>query len=65
MEVLTEVLLSMISRQSAIIRTITEKVFRKMCSHINEPALQLILDVLKQKKEEGDGPLAFEDSDGM
>ena len=36
-----------------------------MCSHINEPALQLILDVLKQKKEEGDGPLAFEDSDGM
>ena len=65
MAVLTEVLLSMISRQSAIIRTITEKVFRKMCSHINGPALQLILGVLKQKKEEEDGPLAFEDSDGM
>ena len=55
----------MISRQSAIERTITEQVFRKMCSHINEPALQLILDVLTQKKDEEDGPLAFEDSDGM
>ena len=35
-----------------------------MCSHINLPAVQLIVDVLKQKKAEEDCPLAFEDSEG-
>lgn len=32
-----------------------------MCSHINLPALQLILDTLKQSQGENDGPLALEE----
>ncbi len=47
-----------------MVRTVTTIVFSKMCSHITLPALQLILDVLTQKKDEEDGPLGFEDSEG-
>ena len=55
----------MISKQSAMVRTTVNVVFTKMCSHISLPALQLILDVLKQKKDEEDGPLCVEDSEGL
>ena len=54
----------MLSKESAVVRTTINIVFAKMCSHINLPALQLIVDVLKQKKAEEDGPLGFEDSEG-
>ncbi len=58
---LVEVLLSMMSKESSSLRTTVNCVFSLLASHMTSQALTLIIDVLKQKREDKDGPLAFID----
>ena len=44
-EVITELLLSMLSEQSHLVRVVVNTVFRMLCPHMTTVALQLILDV--------------------
>ena len=44
-EVLTEILLSLLTRPSNLLRHVVDQVFSAISSHLTEGALQLILDV--------------------
>lgn len=44
-EVLTDVLLALLAKPSALLRTICEHVFRIYCDQLTSPALDLILQV--------------------
>ncbi|KAI0226759.1 Myb-binding protein 1A-like protein [Lamellibrachia satsuma] len=61
-EVITELLLSMLSEQSHLVRVVVNTVFRMLCPHMTTAALQLILDVFTTDTED-DGPLDFEDEE--
>ena len=58
---LVEVLLSMMSKESSSLRTTVNTVFSLLASHMTGPALTLIIDVLLQKRDDKEGPLAFQE----
>ncbi|XP_076452563.1 myb-binding protein 1A-like protein [Babylonia areolata] len=61
-EVVTEVLLSMLSRASRLARKTTVAVFKSLASHLTPAALHLITEVLKSDKSKKDEDLfEFED----
>ncbi|XP_013379455.1 myb-binding protein 1A-like protein isoform X2 [Lingula anatina] len=65
-EVITEILLSLLSQPSHLVRVVVSSVFRMLCPHMTTDALQLIIDVLKstgKPEEEEEGPLDFKDSE--
>nr|XP_002731208.1 PREDICTED: myb-binding protein 1A-like protein-like [Saccoglossus kowalevskii] len=49
-EVVTEILLSLLSQSSHLIRIVVDNVFKIICPHMTKEALQLLLDVLDPKK---------------
>eukprot|EP00124_Ichthyophonus_hoferi_P001015 Ihof_evm10s45 gene=Ihof_evmTU10s45 len=49
MEVLTDIILSMLSKSSALLRSVCEHVFRVYCPQLTSGALQLLLDVVKEE----------------
>ncbi|XP_043910132.1 myb-binding protein 1A isoform X2 [Protopterus annectens] len=50
-EVVVEILLSLLSQQSKFIRQACTSVFKQICSNVTEKALHLILDVLDPEKD--------------
>ncbi|XP_041054205.1 myb-binding protein 1A-like protein isoform X2 [Carcharodon carcharias] len=52
-EVMVEILLSLLSQPSRLMRQITKTVFVRICPHVTKAALQLILDVFKPESEGG------------
>jgi DNA polymerase phi len=64
-QVLTEILLSFLSRKSALLRKLSETVWQTFTSQITDGSLQLLYDVLKAKETvEGQGSL-FDNDDEM
>ncbi|XP_042298459.1 myb-binding protein 1A [Sceloporus undulatus] len=51
-EVIVEVLLSLLAQSSALIRRVCKSVFALVCQHMTEAALQLILDVLDPQQDQ-------------
>ncbi|XP_072164198.1 myb-binding protein 1A-like protein [Diadema setosum] len=49
-EVIAEILLSLLSKPSHLLRTVVDLAFRMMCPGMTSPALQLLLDVLDPAK---------------
>ncbi|KAI8504946.1 Myb-binding protein 1A [Branchiostoma belcheri] len=63
-EVVVEILLSLLSRPSHLLRTVVDNVFRVICPQLTRKGLQLILDVLDPgREEEGEGHVMVEDFD--
>ena len=58
-EVITELLLSMLSEQSHLVRVVVNTVFRMLCPHMTTVALQLILDVGDAGRGLGGDTLTF------
>ncbi|KAK1806954.1 hypothetical protein P4O66_005439, partial [Electrophorus voltai] len=52
-EVVVEILLSLLSQPSRLMRSICKTAFSRICPHLTEPALNTILDVLDPSKDEG------------
>ena len=59
-EVVTEMLLSLLSQQSHLVRVVVTTVFSMLTPHLTPAALQLIMSALKPESQEED-PLDFED----
>lgn len=53
MEVLVEILLSLLAQPSHLMRQVARSVFSHICSHLTPRALQLILDVSWAFREMG------------
>ncbi|XP_060612733.2 myb-binding protein 1A isoform X2 [Anolis sagrei] len=51
-EVIVEVLLSLLAQSSALIRRVCRSVFALVCQHMTEAALRLILDVLDPQQDQ-------------
>ncbi|CAH1800733.1 unnamed protein product [Owenia fusiformis] len=66
-EVITEVLLSLLSQQSHFIRVMVTNVFHNLVPHLNEAAVNLLIKVLKStgEEEEDDEMLGFDDDEDM
>ncbi|KAM6163421.1 myb-binding protein 1A [Rhynchocyon petersi] len=64
-EVLVEILLSLLAKPSHLMRQVARSVFGHICSHLTPHALQLILDVLNPNKsqDEDDNVVVTDDSD--
>ncbi|XP_064612586.1 myb-binding protein 1A-like protein [Liolophura sinensis] len=63
-EVLTELLISMMSQESRLTRSVSRIVFRLLSQHVTKNALDLIINVLHTTDDEGEeGPITFEDED--
>ncbi|XP_006899860.1 PREDICTED: myb-binding protein 1A [Elephantulus edwardii] len=64
-EVLVEILLSLLAQPSHLMRQVARTVFGHVCSHLTPRALHLILDVLNPEKsqEEDDSVMVTDDSD--
>ncbi|XP_035690472.1 myb-binding protein 1A-like protein [Branchiostoma floridae] len=61
-EVVVEILLSLLSRPSHLLRTVVDNVFRAVCPQLTRKGLQLILDVLGPKTEgDEEGHVMVED----
>ncbi|XP_041957407.1 myb-binding protein 1A-like protein isoform X2 [Alosa sapidissima] len=60
-EVLMEILLSLLSQPSRLIRQVCKTVFGRICPHVNQGAITAILDVLDPSKETEDGALVVTD----
>ncbi|XP_076854880.1 myb-binding protein 1A-like protein [Brachyhypopomus gauderio] len=52
-EVVVEILLSLLAQPSRLIRNVCKTAFNRICPHLTEPALHAILDVLDPSKDEG------------
>ncbi|KAK7087144.1 hypothetical protein V1264_021231 [Littorina saxatilis] len=61
MEVMTEILLSMLSRPSKLARKTAVAVFGMLSSHVTPAAVHLITQVLKENKSKKDDLFEFED----
>ncbi|XP_020667800.3 myb-binding protein 1A [Pogona vitticeps] len=63
-EVIVEVLLSLLAQSSALIRKVCKSVFGLVCQHMTKEALQLVLDVLdpKQDQDEENAVVVVEDT---
>ncbi|XP_066219496.1 myb-binding protein 1A [Saccopteryx leptura] len=66
-EVLVEVLLSLLAQPSHLIRQVARSVFSHICSHLTSRALQLILNVLnpEQSQDEDDNVMIVDDSEQL
>ncbi|XP_062887564.1 myb-binding protein 1A-like protein [Mobula hypostoma] len=53
-EVVVEILLSLLSQTSRLMRQVSKMVFMRICPHVTKEALQLILDVFNPATEEGE-----------
>ncbi|KAM8813727.1 LOW QUALITY PROTEIN: myb-binding protein 1A [Rhynchonycteris naso] len=64
-EVLVEVLLSLLAQPSHLVRQVSRSVFSHICSHLTSRALQLILNVLnpEQSQDEDDNVVVVDDSE--
>ncbi|XP_006863342.1 PREDICTED: myb-binding protein 1A [Chrysochloris asiatica] len=64
-EVLVEILLSLLAQPSHLMRQVARSVFGHVCSHLTPRALQLILDVLNPDKnqDEDDNVIVTDDSE--
>ncbi|XP_078467916.1 myb-binding protein 1A [Lampetra fluviatilis] len=61
-EVMVEILLSLLSQKSRLLRHICGSVFARICPNITAPAFQLILDVFNvEKSEDEDGAIMVVD----
>ncbi|XP_055004540.1 myb-binding protein 1A-like protein isoform X2 [Boleophthalmus pectinirostris] len=60
-EVLVELLLSLLSQPSRHMRQVCKMVFSSVCPHITEPALSAILKVLEPELDEADSALLITD----
>ncbi|XP_077995887.1 myb-binding protein 1A-like protein [Glandiceps talaboti] len=49
-EVVTEILLSLLAQSSRLLRVVVDSVFKIICPHLTKEALQLLLDVLDPNK---------------
>ncbi|XP_036611742.1 myb-binding protein 1A [Trichosurus vulpecula] len=63
-EVMVEILLSLLSQPSRLMRQVSRSVFAHVCPHLNRRALQLILDVLDPEQEE-DGAVVVTEEPGQ
>nr|XP_045013847.1 myb-binding protein 1A isoform X2 [Jaculus jaculus] len=61
-EVMVEILLSLLAQPSHLIRQVARNVFGHICSHLTPRALQLILAVLNPETEEDDNVVVTDDS---
>uniref|UniRef100_A0A8D1AW78 Myb-binding protein 1A n=1 Tax=Sus scrofa TaxID=9823 RepID=A0A8D1AW78_PIG len=63
-EVLVEILLSLLAQPSHLMRQVARSVFSHICSHLTPRALQLILDVLnpEESQDEDDNVVVTDDS---
>ncbi|PIK37057.1 putative myb-binding protein 1A-like protein, partial [Apostichopus japonicus] len=67
MEVIVEILISLLARSSHLLRTVVEHSFKIICSNLTESSLQLILDMFDPDKQKLMSLLSFdgdEESDG-
>ncbi|ANB15170.1 Pol5p [Sugiyamaella lignohabitans] len=65
-QVLSEILLSFLSRRSALLRRLSETVWSTFTSQITKESLQLLYDVLESSESaQGQGELFDEDDDNM
>ncbi|KFO20358.1 Myb-binding protein 1A [Fukomys damarensis] len=64
-EVMVEILLSLLSQPSNLMRHVARSVFGHICSHVTPRALQLILNVLnpEENQDEDDAVVITDDSD--
>ncbi|XP_036124435.1 myb-binding protein 1A [Molossus molossus] len=64
-EVLVEILLSLLAQPSHLIRQVARSVFSHICSHLTPRALQLILDVLnpEQSQDKDDNVVVMDDAE--
>ncbi|XP_051847497.1 myb-binding protein 1A [Antechinus flavipes] len=62
-EVMVEILLSLLAQPSRLLRQVCRSVFARVCPHLNRRALQLILDVLDPDQEE-DGAVVVTEEPG-
>ncbi|XP_004857298.1 myb-binding protein 1A [Heterocephalus glaber] len=64
-EVMVEILLSLLSQPSNLMRQVARSVFGHICSHLTPRALQLILNVLnpEENQDEDDAVVVTDDSD--
>ncbi|XP_038615517.1 myb-binding protein 1A [Tachyglossus aculeatus] len=56
-EVMVEILLSLLAQPSRLMRQAIRSVFARICPHLSRPALQLILDVLDPSQDGEEGPV--------
>ncbi|XP_038056310.1 myb-binding protein 1A-like protein isoform X2 [Patiria miniata] len=62
-EVVTEILLSLLSKPSHLLRTVVDGVFKMICPHMTKEALQLLLDILDPTQSVEDGNMEITESD--
>uniref|UniRef100_A0A7N4NXV2 MYB binding protein 1a n=1 Tax=Sarcophilus harrisii TaxID=9305 RepID=A0A7N4NXV2_SARHA len=62
-EVMVEILLSLLAQPSRLMRQVCRSVFARVCPHLNRRALQLILDVLDPDQED-DGAVVVTEEPG-
>ncbi|XP_033834100.2 myb-binding protein 1A-like protein [Periophthalmus magnuspinnatus] len=62
-EVLVEVLLSLLSQPSRHMRQVCKMVFSSVCPHVTQPALSAILKVLEPEPDDADSGLLITDDD--
>ncbi|XP_053297734.1 myb-binding protein 1A-like protein [Pleuronectes platessa] len=60
-EVMVDILLSLLSQPSRHIRQVCKTVFTSICPHVTPAALTAILDVLDPEKDEADGAVSITD----
>ncbi|AWP00079.1 putative myb-binding protein 1A isoform 2 [Scophthalmus maximus] len=60
-EVMVDILLSLLSQPSRHIRQVCKTVFSSICPHVTAAALTAILDVLDPEKDDGDGAVVVTD----
>lgn len=60
-EVMVDILLSLLSQQSRLIRQVCKTVFSSICPHVTAVALTAILDVLDPERDEEDGAVVVTD----
>ncbi|XP_017307203.2 myb-binding protein 1A-like protein isoform X2 [Ictalurus punctatus] len=64
-EVVVEILLSLLAQPSRLIRSVCKTAFSRVCPYLTQPALTAILNVLDPgKDEEESGVLVMDDNDG-
>lgn len=64
-EVMTELLISMMSQGSVLARTTATDVYMALTDHHTPASVQLIVDVLMSDKDGKEGPVSFEEAEEM
>ncbi|KAI4898192.1 hypothetical protein NFI96_030546 [Prochilodus magdalenae] len=64
-EVVVEILLSLLSQPSRLIRNVCKTAFSRICPHLTQPALSAILNVLDPSKDEDEsGVMVTDEKEG-